>query len=125
MANTITLTKGQTSVTLPGPPPGWRAVVERQQVLGRSMDGTVHVYDHGGSSFPARVPVRLLSDAQKAELESFFRETAAGMRESFTYTDAGGADYAARFVEPGLAFAKGAEDLWDVELPMELDAVAG
>lgn len=125
MANTITLTKGGTSITLPGPPPGWHAVVARRQVLGRSMDGTVHVYDHGGSSFPARVPVRLLSDAQKAELESFFRETVEGMRESFTYTDAGGADYTARFVEARLAFTKDAEDLWDVELPLELDAIAG
>ena len=125
MANTITLAKGETSVTLPALPPGWRALVERRQVAARSMDGTVHVYDHGLPAFPARVPVRMLSDAQKASLESFFRSTVEGMRESFTYTDAGGTDFAARFIEPRLAFTKGAEDLWDVDLPMELDAIAG
>ena len=125
MANTITLTQGQDSVTLPAPPPGWRALVEQRQVMARSMDGTVHVYDHGVGTFPARVPLRLLSDAQKTALESFFRSTVEGMSESFTYTDAGGSEYTARFIEPRLAFAKTANDLWNVELPLELDAIAG
>ena len=125
MANTITLAKGESSVTLPAPPPGWRALVERRQAMARSMDGTVHVYDHGLSFFPARVPLCLLSNAQKSSLEGFFRATVEGMRESFTYTDADGGEYTARFIEPRLAFAKTADDLWDVELPLELDAIAG
>ena len=125
-STTITLQKGAgTPVSLPGPAPDYPGRAEMHQVLGRTMDGTVYVYDHGVSVFPVRVPLTGLSDSEKAALETFFRTEVEGMLYTFTYTDTNGTAFTARFVEDSLEFTKKSKNNWDVSLPLELNSVVG
>ena len=90
MSDTITLSRGPTTVTLPIP--------ER---LRADRDGT-------------ELEFRFLTSAEKESLATFFKETARGTLETWTYTDPSGTEHAARFAEPALVFVQFAGDDWDV-----------
>jgi len=125
-STTITLQKGAgTPVSLPGPSPDYAGRSDLHQALGRTMDGTVFVYDHGVTTYPVRPVLIGLSDAQKSSLETFFRTEVEGMLYTFTYTDTNGANFTARFIEDNLSFEKKSKNNWDVALPMELNSVVG
>jgi len=120
MSITVTLTLGESSLTLPAPLPGARAETSRPQAAGLSASGQRYVYDAGLESFTRVENFTGLTSAQKEGLATFFHETAVGMQNSFTYTDAAANEYAASFAEPQLSFVRRAAEIWDVGVPLRL-----
>lgn len=121
----ITLQKGQSSITLPGPAPGSQAAERRSQVTGRAASGQLYCYDKGVRSFTVELAFESLTDQEKASLMSFFDDAANGAMETFTYTDSGGRTFTARFAGAELAWRKVAQNVWDVTFALELDQMAG
>jgi len=119
----ITLTLGETTVTLPDPLPGYPVRAIKRQTIGRTAGGTVYVYDKGVNTFEADVPFESLNDSEKAALATFFDETAAGGKNTFVYTDSNGAARTARFIESCLTFTKVAANVWDIRVRLELSSM--
>lgn len=117
----VSFAKGETTVILPGPNPGYRSSAIKRQVLGRSAGGTLYTYDKGVTTFEVSLSFESLTNAEKEALCSFFHITVGGVTTSFTYTDSNGNSYEARFLEPELAFRKVAENVWDVTVRLELE----
>ena len=125
MATTVTLVRGATTVTLPGPVPGAPVRQRKSQNVSRSAAGDVYVYDKGVDWYEADLSFESLSDSEKAALLSFFDTTVDGAVETFTYRDTNGVTYTARITEPDLEFSKVAGGVWDVALKLELSAIHG
>jgi hypothetical protein len=122
MATTVTFTKDATTITLPAPLPGAPTGLVRPQATGRSAAGTLYVYDSGQTRYARVETFESLTAAEKADLASFFA-TVGGQKETFTYTDSGGASYTARFETASLTFTKQSPASWDVEVPRGLDSL--
>ncbi len=120
----VTLQKSQTSVSLPGPVPGYTTKLRKRQVLSRAAGGTVYAYDKGVDTQEADLAFESLTDSEKAALVSFFDNTADGTRETFTFTDETASEFTARFLDPGLELLKVAHDVWDVRFTLELSAAS-
>jgi hypothetical protein len=121
----ISFTLGATVVTLPSPSARYPARAARRQAVGRSVGGTVYVYDKGAGAFEVELPLGSLNDAEKAALGGFFDGTAQGARNAFTYADSEGVTHTARFAEPKLEFHKVSAGVWDVRLRLELSDMGG
>ena len=121
----VTFEKGETTVALPDPAPGYPVEAARRQTLGRTAGGTVYVYDKGQTRYAATLRFESLTDVQKNALASFFTTTTQGARETFTYADSNGTEYTARFLEETLEFLKVAGGVWDARLTLQLDAIGG
>ena len=119
----VTFTRGQTTVQLPDPSPGYPVRALKRQVLGRTAGGTVYAYDKGVDTFEAELPFDSLTDAEKAALADFFDSAAEGGLQTFTYADSNGADRTARFLETRLSFIKVSANVWDVHLRLELSSM--
>ncbi len=120
MRPTVTLTKDSTTVTLPGPARFGRTSLGCGQARGRTAGGETYVYELGPEVYEAEIEFHSLTGAEKEGLASFFKDTALGMQESFTYTDSAGREFAARFIEPVLVFVQFARNVWDVSVRAEL-----
>jgi len=118
-----TFQKGETTVTLCNPIPGYASREVKRQLLGRSAGGTVYTYDKGVDTYEVELVFESLTNQEKADLQSFFDVTVDGVCQTFTYTDSAGNDYTARFLSAHLDFVKVANDVWDVALRLELNAM--
>jgi len=124
----VTFTKGGTSVTLPNPERSNVYTVERAQVQERSAAGTLFVYDKGLEILRMELEFRELDDAQKSDIESFFRTTVTFGLSTFTYTDHEGASWTARLVQTSLSFTEYDDDrsdtgnygVWEVKMVLEV-----
>lgn len=121
----VTLTKDATSVELPGPVPGGEVAERKHQAAGRTVGGQVYAYDKGTQVYETTLTLESLTDAEKANLASFFHTDADGVRHTFTYTDSRGTSFTARFGRPELALRKVAQNVWDVTFTLELTQMAG
>ena len=119
----ITLTRDETTVTLPDPSPGYPMRALRRQVIGRTAGSTVYVYDKGVETYEAELPLELLNSAEKSDLVSFFEDTCQGCLQTFTYADSNGTQRTARFLESRLEFAKVAANVWDAWIRLELSSM--
>ncbi|MHC5056713.1 MAG: hypothetical protein ACYTKD_18660 [Planctomycetota bacterium] len=123
MRPTVTFTKGATSVTVPAPARLVRNAVSRAQAKGRTAGGETFAYDLGSEVHDAELEFRSLTSAEKDSLAAFFKGTALGMRETWTYTDPAGGARTARFAEPALVFVQFARNVWDCSMRLELDGL--
>ena len=119
----ISLALGETTVTLPDPSPGYPVRAHKYQVVGRTAGGAIYVYDKGIERFEVELPFESLTDAEKTALSDFFDDTAKASLNTFTYTDSGGNEFTARFLDPHLAFIKVSGNVWDVRLRLELNSM--
>ena len=120
MATTITFAKGATSITLPAPPGGYPVREVKHQATGLTLGGKRYVYDKGVDRYEAEINLESLDATQKSDLDSFFHTTARGGRETFTYTDSGGTEYAARFLDAVLEYSKAGKGIYDVTVRLDL-----
>ena len=118
-----TFIKGGTTVTLPSPVPGSRALERKHQAVGRTAGGTVYAYDKGVATYEVQLTFESLTDSEKSDLQSFFHTTVNGAVETFTYTDSSSNNFTARMIEGTLAFRKVAANVWDVSLTLEIDSM--
>jgi len=123
MRPTVTFTKGETSVTVPAPARMVGNAARMAQAKGRTSGGDVFAYDLGGTVHEAEIEFRSLTSAEKDALATFFKDTARGMLETWTYTDPAGGGRTARFAEPALVFVQFARNVWDCSLRLELDGL--
>lgn len=121
----VTFEKGATSLTLPGPAPGSQPRQVKRQALGRAAGGQVYAYDKGVTTYQLTLRFESLTDQEVSDLVSFFGDTALGVMNTFTYTDSRGTSYTARFLQPEVSLTKVAQNVWDVELLLELNQMAG
>lgn len=123
MRPTVTFTKGVTSVTVPAPARLVRNVARLAQAKGRTAGGEVFAHDLGGTVYEAELEFRSLTSVEKDALAAFFKDTARGMLETWTYTDPAGGQRTARFTEAALVFVQFARNVWDCSLRLELDGL--
>ena len=81
------------------------------------------VHDLGVDTYELNVGWESLTSAEKTNLESFYHGTVDGMTQTWTYTDEGGTAYTARFIEPDLSFKKYGQNVFDIDLRLELSAM--
>ena len=117
----VTFAAQQHSITLPSPVPGAGHSRQKRQAAGRSAGGSLYVYEKGDDRRLVELSFESLDDPSREALEDFFAEHAKGRMHSFTYTDSGGAQFAARFAESDLRFTKVARNVWDVALSLEIE----
>ena len=120
MAATIRLSTASTRLTLPAPLPGSVTRLIKEQASGLSAAGQRYVYDKGVERRTVALKFERLTTAQKNALASFFDSAADGMMQTFTYTDADGTVWTARFADRELALVQIRDDEWSAELVMEL-----
>ena len=87
--------------------------------------GTRYAYDIGIDRYEADLDFRSLTTSEKDDLQSFFHSTVDGSGTTFTYTDADGSTYTARFLNPTLEFTKTYGDVYDISLSLELNSMVG
>jgi len=120
MALTVRFSKDTTTLRLPAPSPGSLHTLAKEQAAGLSAAGQRYVYDKGVDRRALALKFPTLTTAQKDALASFFDSTADGMMQTFTYTDADGTAWTARFASPDLAVQRVREDEWSVALQLEV-----
>ena len=120
----VTFKKDATEIELPGPSPDSKARIAKHQALGLTSSGKRLAYDKGVDRYELELRFESLTDSEKEALVSFFHETADGVAESFTYVDASANEYTARFLSSGLEFTRPAEDVWNVNVVLELSEMA-
>lgn len=123
MKPTVTLTRDSTSVTLPAPARFARASLRCGQAAARTAGGEIFAYELGPESYAAELEFQSLTNAEKDSLASFFKDTARGMLETWTYTDPAGGEITARFADPALVFVQFARNVWDVSLRLEISSL--
>jgi len=107
---TITLTYDPTgtpvAITLASPPPGYSALEERAQSLGKTADGTTYVYDRETLTYTLTLPL-VLTLSQMNALKAWHASTVKGSLNTFRLVDhLGNTLNACRFAEPTLQYAK-------------------
>jgi hypothetical protein len=121
MPPTVTFAKDTTSITLPAPEPGRRERAVRAQASGLTAAGTRVVADGGTERRLRTETFRNLTAAELADLFDFFHDTAAGMQETFTYTDSSGTAHTARFAAAELESEAVAAGVHDAVVPLEIE----
>lgn len=123
MSYTVTLVKGETTVTLPGPIGGSAVNHVKHQGIGLTAGGTRYAYDKGVDRYEVELSWEMLSDTEKTAILDFFHDDVDGVAETWTYTDVDGNTYTARFLDPTMALTKTAGNVWNVTARIELDAI--
>ena len=119
----VSLQRQTTTVTLPDPLPGYPVRAAHRQAVGRTAGGAVYVYDKGVKTFEVELHFESLSQSEKEALAAFFKDTAEGCLQTFTYSDSNGTARTARFLEPRLEFTKVAPSVWDVRFRLEINSI--
>lgn len=125
MANpttTVTLAgpNAPTSITVRATAPDTSAPCMIPGVVHRTQGGSLVSYQVGPAYWEATLQLRGLTNAQKTNLESFFR---ANWGQSLTYTDENGNPFTAKFVDTQLPLKKGYRDSWDCDCRLDLSSV--
>jgi len=102
----VRFAKGETTVDLQNPVVGNALVTKKTQVGARDAGGGRYTYDQGVDVKIMQLTWLALRESEKTALQSFFEDTADGMKESFTYTDHEGNDWTAYFDQAELEFVE-------------------
>jgi len=102
--------KGATSITIQNPARGNVLSTRKVQAMARDAGGGRYVYDQGLDWRIMELEWIGLRESEKSDLESFFEDTADGMKEQFTYRDHQGTDWNAYFDQPSLEFIEIADE---------------
>lgn len=111
---------GTGSVTFPSAPNDIDGPVNIPGVTHRTQGGSLVQYKVGPTWFEATLPLAAITDAQAADLETFFD---ANWGSSFTYTDAAGNTFTAHFLDQNLPLHKFCRDYWECHVHLQLSAV--
>lgn len=117
MATTVTIG----TVSVPGPPGPTQIDLLTGWVTGLSADFTRFAY-RTTSSFRRQWSLNLsgLTTTQKNNLETYFRDTAKGPTNTFTYVHTDGTSYAScRFIDTDLRWTRLNNDEWAVAFRLE------
>jgi len=117
----VTLARGAASITIPNPEFANSEVATPSQVVGRTAAGNVYVYDRAVEVRTLRLAFAYLTDDDKDDLESFYRTTASGALNTFTYIDHRGRSWTARFMRP-IEFTEIMDDRWNANVVLEVEA---
>ena len=118
---TITLTRGEDSVELNTPPPGYEFQSEEVQALGQTAAGAWYVYDKGITDRRLRMPL-LLPLTQRDGLLTFVRTHLNGGVNTFTLTDHYAENHVTcRLLNPTLPFRKTRGALYEVTLEVHTE----
>jgi len=124
------LTKDTNEVELPDPAADYEAWTEKAQAIGWTAAGAARIYDKDVTAYRGRVQWKDLTDAEKADLATFFNNTTTdsppgvdGIAATFTLTDHASNTYTARFAQAELRFTKALDNRWDVTVELLLDAL--
>jgi hypothetical protein len=121
--------KSGASVTVTLPSPERDNVYRRKKILGvgRTMGGTIRVYDKGTQRLELDLEFRDLTDTQKVALDGFINTNADGSVNAFQVDDIHGTCWNARFIQTEFEFIEeGAETLpvtnplWRITLKLEV-----
>lgn len=118
----LTLTLGESSLTLPPAQPDLQWSDLRRQAQGEALSGERYVYDRGAGRPQARLQLRALTAAERDGLRTFFQEVAVGCRNAFVLEGVSGGPWQARFSEPQLSWTQRVPGAYAVELALELQA---
>jgi hypothetical protein len=119
MSLTITFTLGEDSCTLPAPSARGKSTINLRQSENTNAANTRLV---SGVSDSAKIITEIfecLTDIQKQNLETFYKDTALGMKVSFSYTDVSSSVRTVRFASGVLEFERIAGNVWNVVVELE------
>ncbi len=116
-----------TTVTLPNPERGNPERSLLVQASGRTMAGTLRVYNKGTARKEIDIHLEDLTNTQKGDLLSFFQTKAVGMQNAFQVDDHHGSLLNARFLQSEMEFSEDYAEtvpvtnpLWSVEIKLEV-----
>ena len=115
----ITFTRGSVTVLLPAPSAPLNCD-SKLQVLGRTAGGITYYYDKGAEIQATEMSLNGLTSADKDALTTFFRTTANGIMNTFTFTDSAGTARTVKFLAPELNFEKSPANAWRVKFNLAL-----
>lgn len=119
---TITLTRGDTSIVLPAPRPGYTKTYRRSQGQAQTAAGNFFVYDKSVNNSFMSMTLEI-SEAQKEELEDFFLSTIVAGKYTFTLIDHKNETYSSvRIMQDSLDFQRTQSARYSVTLEMDLSA---
>jgi len=119
----VTFARGEDTIDLSPPPPGYSHAKERAQAIGETAAGTWYVYDKEVDNRILNLSL-VLTLAEKDALETFFDSTVVASLNTFTYTDhLGVAHTSCRLRNPRLEWTKtpGGRYRVDLEIIMAAD----
>ena len=121
-ASTVSFTIGGTTATVNGPKGDTDVSLLPQTVTDLAADYTRYSYRYTSTNkWLWSVRLSDLTAAQKLAFEDFFRNTAIGPSNAFTYVHTDGASYAnCRFVNTELRWMRENEKLWGVQVQIEV-----
>ena len=108
------------SFTVRAPSPEIEAPVTTPAAIARTQGGSLIQFQVGQSFWEVTLPLDHLSNADKNNLESFFRNN---ITTSWTYTDENGTAFTAQFMDQTLALHKSYRNLWSCKVRLNLSAV--
>jgi len=121
---TITLTNGTGTLSLPLLAQLPQRQSERLQAQGRTVSGTRYVHDSGTTLQRLVIPLAGLTTDERDALRDF-HDAVAGSAVPFSLTDEIGDEWQARFADGKLNFDSDAYGLWQTALMLDLDEDAG
>lgn len=123
-SSTVSFESGSTTVSITGPSGRQEIEPFPNYVTDLTPDGTRFVYKANSSSKRIwRLRFPLLTEAEKDDLDGFYRNTVNGPENQFTYTHTDGTAYTARFInpQPPVTRRRG-PGLFSAEIDLEIDA---
>lgn len=108
------------SLTITGPEPNTQAPCVVPGVVHRTQGGSIVSYQVGPAYWQATLKLPSLRNADKANLEAFFRNN---FGKAITYTDENGNNFTAYFLDTQLPLVKMQHDLWTCDLHLNLSQV--
>jgi hypothetical protein len=106
--------------TLVAPSPNVAAPVTVPGVVNRTQAGSLVQFQVGAPYWEATLALDHLSNADKNNLEAFFRNN---WRATWQYTDENGDVYNAQFLDSALPLVKLYRDLWSCRVRLNLSSV--
>lgn len=108
--------------SLPGPAGPTQPTLLPQWVTGQTENLARYVYrGHTNTVYQWSLQFQNLSLANKRELETFFTTIAKGPENQFDYTHTDGNAYTARFIDTQLLWQRESNELWAVNVTLELE----
>lgn len=117
---TFTGSGSPSTLTVTAPSPNVDAPVTTPKAINRTQGGSLVQFKIGQDYWETTLVLEHLSNADKGNLEAFFRNNGVG---SFTYTDENSNNFTAYFLDQTLPLTKNFRNLWTGRVHMQLSSV--
>jgi hypothetical protein len=108
------------SFTVTAPSPNVDSPVTTPKVVNRTQGGSLVLFQVGASYWETTLTLEFLSNADKGNLEAFWRNNAT---TTWVYTDENSNAFNAQFLDVTLPLTKNQRDLWTAHVKLNLSAV--